>query len=40
MNRPTFHALLLSSLMLAAAAVSLAVFLIQGAPDPKGGEKL
>ena len=28
------------SLMLAAAAVSLAVFLIQGAPDPKGGEKL
>ena len=27
------------SLMLAAAAVSLAVFLIQGAPDPKGGEK-
>ena len=27
------------SLMLAAAAVSLAVFLIQGAPGPKGGEK-
>lgn len=28
------------SLMLAAAAVSLAVFLLRGAPDPKGGEKL